>query len=170
MAVIVMGITTLVLSLGAWSWPVQPGDTLSGIAAAHGDSLASVETANPQIADQGLIYAGDVITGPGGSGGALVPPAPAVSSPAPAASSPAPAASSSGSGYSAAGVPQSFLDCIAYRESTNGTNPAAGGNVFGIIPASGYNVAGESLAQQEQVVSQLYARYGSAPWTPSDGC
>ena len=28
---------------------VQPGDTLSGIAAEHGDSLASVEAVNPQL-------------------------------------------------------------------------------------------------------------------------
>ena len=31
------------------AYTVQPGDTLSGIAAAHGESLAAIEHANPQF-------------------------------------------------------------------------------------------------------------------------
>jgi hypothetical protein len=66
-------------------------------------------------------------------------------------------------------VPQSLASCIWYRESTDGQNPAAHGNQFGIIPVSGYNVAGDSVAQQEQVAGQLFAAYGGSPWL-ADGC
>ena len=46
---------------------------------------------------------------------------------------------------------------MAYRESTDLQNPAASGNAYGIIPASGYNVYGTSLAHQKQVFAELYA-------------
>jgi hypothetical protein len=67
------------------------------------------------------------------------------------------------------GVPSSFASCVAYRESTNLQNPAANGNAYGIIPASGYNVSGGSLASQKQVFAKLYQQYGTSPWA-SDGC
>ena len=83
--------------------------------------------------------------------------------------------SSSGLGYGSGGlgdipgVPHSFAVCVAYRESTNGTNPAAHGNVYGIIPASGYNVSGDSIAQQKQVFKQIYDTSGPRAWA-ADGC
>jgi hypothetical protein len=82
---------------------------------------------------------------------------------------------SSGGGYSSSsltdipGVPQSFAACVAYRESTNGTNQAYNGGVYGIIRASGVNVNGQSLAAQKQAFSQLYKQYGGHPWA-ADGC
>ena len=66
-------------------------------------------------------------------------------------------------------VPQSLAACVAYRESTNLQNPAADGNAYGIIPASGYNVYGTSLANQKQVFAELYQQYGGSPWA-ADGC
>ena len=83
--------------------------------------------------------------------------------------------SSSGSGDASGalgdipGVPQSFAACVAYRESTNNTNPAAHGNAYGIIPASGYNVSGDSVAQQKQVFKQIYDTSGPRAWA-ADGC
>ena len=83
--------------------------------------------------------------------------------------------STGSSGYSSSslsdipGVPSSLASCVAYRESTNLQNPAADGNAYGIIPASGYNVEGASLAQQKQVFAELYAQDGGAPWA-ADGC
>jgi hypothetical protein len=68
------------------------------------------------------------------------------------------------------GVPSSFAACVAFRESTNGTNQAFNGGVYGIIRASGINVNGQSLAAQKRAFSQLYQQYGTAPWAPSDGC
>jgi LysM repeat protein len=67
------------------------------------------------------------------------------------------------------GVPQSYAACVAYRESTNNTNPAAHGNAYGIIPASGYNVAGDSIAQQKQVFKEIYDTTGASAWA-ADGC
>jgi hypothetical protein len=84
-------------------------------------------------------------------------------------------ASSSGSGSASGalgdvpGVPQAFATCVAYRESTNNNNPAAHGNAYGIIPASGYNVSGDSIAQQKQVFKQIYDTAGPRAWA-ADGC
>ena len=84
-------------------------------------------------------------------------------------------AGSNGSGFDSSalgdipGVPQSFAACVAYRESTNDTNPAANGNAYGIIPASGYSVSGDSIAQQKQVFKQIYDTSGPRAWA-ADGC
>jgi LysM repeat protein len=169
---------------------VQSGDTLSRIAASHGVSLAAVEAANPQIHDYNLIYIGQTVQIPArGHASSLA----SVQDSADTASvqrynvTPArtrtpvrlanasPASVSSGAGYGSSaldnipGVPKSFAACVAYRESTDLQNPAARGNAYGIIPASGYNVYGTSLAYQKQVFAELYAKYGTAPWA-SDGC
>ena len=185
---------------------VQPGDTLSGIAASHSVSLAAVEAANPHIANFNLIFAGQTIELPSGSSaataitGAQAVPAqqsasvqhsvpvqqsaptqqstPSYSSPSSTASATATVNSGStgsSSGYSSSslsdipGVPSSLASCVAYRESTDLQNPAADGNAYGIIPASGYNVYGTSLAHQKQVFAELYAQDGATPWA-ADGC
>jgi LysM repeat protein len=178
---------------------VHPGDTLSGIAASHGVSLAAVEAANSHLANPDLIYAGQTVEIPEGSSAshgsattqtstapssstqsstaaqsASQSAAPA-SSPSSIASAVTKTSSAGSSGYSSSdlsnvpGVPQSLAACVAYRESTNLQNPAANGNAYGIIPASGYNVAGTSLANQKQVFAQLYQQYGGSPWA-ADGC
>jgi hypothetical protein len=178
---------------------VQPGDTLSGIAASHSVSLAAVEAANPHVSNFNMIFAGQTIELPAGSSATAVitgsHAAPAqqsasyqhsvpVQQSAPSYTSPSSTASASAvthtsstgsSGYSSSslsdipGVPSSLAACVAYRESTDLQNPAANGNAYGIIPASGYNVEGASLAQQKQVFAQLYAQDGGAPWA-ADGC
>lgn len=165
---------------------VQPGDTLSGIASAHSESLATVESDNPQFRDNwNLIFVGQTVnigggeawTPPSAPAPAFTPPPAPVhtSSPSYVPSAPAPAVSQGGSsgtqtsGFHIPGMSDSLASCIAYRESTNDTNPAANGNAFGIIPASGYNVAGDSLSQQEQVAGQIYATSGGAAWS-ADGC
>ena len=179
---------------------VQPGDTLSGIAASHSVSLAAVEAANPHISNFNLIFAGQTIELPEGSSAATaitgsqaapaqqsasvqhsVPvqqSAPSYSSPSSTASATATvhqSSSTGSSGYSSSslsdipGVPSSLASCVAYRESTDLQNPAANGNAYGIIPASGYNVYGTSIAHQKQVFAELYAQDGATPWA-ADGC
>jgi LysM repeat protein len=184
----------LLTALALAAYLVQPGDTLSGIAASHGASLAAVETANPQLSDPNLIYAGQSIKIPAGSSaaqgstpqGSTAPSSGSHSAPAqpsataytsPSSIASATARTSSGGSTSSSssslsdvpGVPQSLAACVAYRESTNLQNPAANGNAYGIIPASGYNVNGTSLANQKQVFAELYQQYGGAPWA-ADGC
>jgi hypothetical protein len=179
---------------------VQPGDTLSGIAASHSVSLAAVEAANPHISNVNLIFAGQTIDLPVGSSATAVisgshatpvrssvpvqrtstveqsaPVQHSYSSPSSIASATATSQTSSGGGYSSSslsdipGVPSSLASCVAYRESTDLQNPAANGNAYGIIPASGYNVYGTSLAHQKQVFAELYAQDGATPWA-ADGC
>lgn len=159
------------LALAAHMYTVQPGDTLSGIAASHGVSLAAVESANPQIRDFDLIYVGDHVSLPGsGQEAAASPPVYHHHTVSPAATG------GGGGGYSSSdlasipGVPRSFAACVAFRESTNGTNQAYNGGVYGIINASGEHVNGQSLAAQKAAFARLYQRYGKSPWTPSDGC
>jgi LysM repeat protein len=188
----------LLAAVALVAYLVHPGDTLSGIAASHGVSLAAVEAANSRISNPGLIYAGQTVEVPEGSSashGSSTPQASTAqssstqsSTAAPSSRSAAPASSpasiasavtktSSGgsSGYSSSalsdipGVPQSLAACVAYRESTDLQNPAANGNAYGIIPASGYNVDGTSLANQKQVFAHLYQQYGGSPWA-ADGC
>ena len=145
---------------------VQPGDTLSGIAAAHGTSLAAVEAANPQFSsDYNLISVGQSVSIP--SGGSYAPSAP--SQPTYQPSNPQPVQATAPGGVSIPGMPQGLANCIWRSESSSGTNPAANGNQFGIIPASGYNVAGESVSQQEATAGAIYATTGGAAWA-SDGC
>ena len=49
---------------GTGTYTVVSGDTLGGIAASYGVSLSALETANPQITNPDLIYAGNVLTIP----------------------------------------------------------------------------------------------------------
>jgi hypothetical protein len=86
---------------------------------------------------------------------------------APSTTSAAPTTTSPGGYSSVSGVPASFAACVANRESSDG---AGSSNIYGIIPASGYSVAGMSVAQQKQVFSQLYAKVGTSGWSPYDGC
>ena len=176
---------------------VQPGDTLSGIAASHSVSLAAVESANTQLSNPNVIYAGQTLEIPKTSAAAQASTAAQASATprsyttsqstssqsASSAGSPSSIASTvtqassggSSSSYSSSslsdipGVPQSLAACVAYRESTDLQNPAANGNAYGIIPASGYNVDGTSLAHQKQVFAELYQQDGASPWA-ADGC
>jgi LysM repeat protein len=149
---------------------VHPGDTLSGIAQSLGVSLSSVEAANPQITNPDLIYAGNLVNVPGSSSG------PARHATVQHAASNPPAAATSSGSFSTSdladipGVPRQFAACVAFRESTNGTNQAYNGGVYGIIRASGINVNGQSLAAQKAAFAKLYAQYGDQPWRPSEGC
>lgn len=160
---------------------VKPGDTLSGIAASHGAKLAAVEVANPQIKNFNLIYPGQTIKLPKGSAASHQSHTPSAHKSAHSHHAPSHRSSSHtttrsySSGYSSSslsdipGVPSSFAACVAYRESTDLQNPAARGNAYGIIPASGYNGYAMTLSQQKQAFAKLYQQYGTRPWA-SDGC
>jgi len=49
------------------TYTVQHGDTLQGIAAAHGLSLAALQEANPQIHNPDVVYPGDHVNIPAGN-------------------------------------------------------------------------------------------------------
>lgn len=153
---------------------VEPGNTLSGIAAQYGTSYQALAAANG-IGNPNLIYAGQRIAVGGGEAqpvqqnsvqSSYTPP----QTPASTTYTPTPVASGGGALDNVPGVPSGFAACVAQRESSNGTNQAYNGGVYGIINASGYHVNGQSLAAQKQAFSALYAQYGAAPWQPSDGC
>ena len=163
---------------------IKPGDTLSGIAASHGVKLAAVEVANPQIKNPDMIFPGQTVKLPKGSTASHGSHTTSAHKSAHSYSAPSQRSSSHtthaatqsySSGYSSSslsdipGVPSSFAACVAYRESTDLKNPAARGNAYGIIPASGYNGYAMTLSQQKQTFAKLYREYGTRPWA-SDGC
>lgn len=49
------------------TYVIQPGDTMSGIAAAHGVSLAALVAANPQVTNPNIIHPGEVLNITGGT-------------------------------------------------------------------------------------------------------
>ncbi|MBL8920437.1 MAG: LysM peptidoglycan-binding domain-containing protein [Myxococcaceae bacterium] len=49
------------------AYQIRPGDTLSGIAARHGTTVAALMRANPQIKNANLIYSGHTLNLPGSS-------------------------------------------------------------------------------------------------------
>jgi LysM repeat protein len=105
---------------------VQPGDTLSGIAASAGVPLSKVEAANRWIKNPNLIYAGQVVHVPDGRSG-ITPMAPTYYQ-APAASS-TPSASSDTSAAAASSPAESTGTSSAstgYSAST-GTSSASTG-------------------------------------------
>ncbi len=118
---------------------VQPGDTLSGIAASAGVPLSKVEAANRWIKNPNLIYAGQVVHVPDGRSG-ITPMAPTYYQ-APAASS-TPSASSDTSA-AASTTP---------AEST-GTSSASTGYSGGHVSQHGHVVGqhGHQLGQHGQL-------------------
>ena len=176
---------------------VQAGDTLSGIAAQSGQSLARVEADNPQITNPNVITVGELVHVWGGnaslaplraqsggstktstSQGSTTQGSTAQASDSQASSASAsdsqssstPASTSSGAGS----APSSFQQCVAWRESSN--TPTDPDGLYGILPSTwqslGYSgTAGQaSVAQQDQAFQRLYAQDGTSPWAQYDGC
>jgi peptidoglycan hydrolase CwlO-like protein len=74
---------------------------------------------------------------------------------------------------STSSAPSSFQACVAFRESTDGTLSS---NIYGFLqgtwsslglPGSPYTAP---ASEQNQAFQALYARDGTAPWAPYDGC
>jgi spore germination protein YaaH len=161
---------------------VQPGDTLSGIAASSGVSLTNVEAANNWIKNPNLIYVGQKINVPDGRSG-ITPAAPTYYQ-APASSSTssegsdtsaaATGTSSASSGTSSASTgtsaststpaaststgssPSSFQQCVAWRES--GNNPTASSSgLYGILPSTWASLGYSGTAGSASVAQQNQA-------------
>ena len=153
---------------------VQTGDTLSGIAAQSGVSLAQVEAANPQITNPDVITVGDLVNVPGGSSGAA-PAAPASSAPASSTQTGTSTGTSTSTQSSGGSAPSSFQQCVAWRESSNNPTASSAG-LYGILPSTWHSLglsgtAGQaSVSEQNAAFQKLYAQYGTSPWAPYDGC
>jgi hypothetical protein len=179
---------------------VQAGETLSGIAAQSGQSLARVEADNPQITNPNVITVGELVHVWGGNAslaplraqsggstkssttqGSTTQGSTAQASDSQASDSQASSASASGSQSSSTpassgtgSAPSSFQQCVAWRESSN--TPTDPDGLYGILPSTwqslGYSgTAGQaSVAQQDQAFQRLYAQDGTSPWAQYDGC
>jgi len=165
---------------------VQPGDTLSGIAASSGVSLSKVEAANHWLKNPNLIYVGQVVHVPDGRSG-ITPMAPAYyqapavsSTPSASTSTPASTGTSYSSGASAStgtssessgtssastgtpaaststGASGSFQQCVAWRES--GNNPTASSSgLYGILPSTWASLGYSGTAGAASVAQQNQA-------------
>lgn len=143
---------------------VQSGNTLSGVAAAHGVPLSQVEADNPQITNPNLIYAGEQISiGPGAESAPVTPqPVQAVQQ--------APAQPATTSGYQA---------CVRAHESGGQSQVMNSSGHYGLyqFSATAWAAAGgnpdefghASVAEQNQAFHSLYSQLGSQPWQ-GDGC
>lgn len=162
---------------------VQPGNTLSGISAAHGVSWEAVAAANPQLKNPNLIYPGEKLFVPSAKsahGEQRSYQAPAT---APAAT-PAPVQQSHYSSPSSSYVPTSgdsgFQSCVIQRES--GGDPAVmnSSGHYGLYQFSASTWAeyggkpadfgNASVAEQNQVFSNAMAAGGASNWSAYDGC
>jgi Transglycosylase-like domain len=69
--------------------------------------------------------------------------------------------------------PSGFQACVAYRESGDGVSSS---DIYGFLPSTWASLGlpgspyTASPAQQDAAFQMLYARDGSAPWAPYDGC
>jgi LysM repeat protein len=151
----------LALALAATVY-VQPGQTLSGIAASQGASLAAVESANPQIGDPNTIYVGEAVNLPGALSALSAPSA-------------APSESATSSPES------SFQACVISRESGGDAQVMNGSGHYGLYQFSastwaayGGNPADfgdASVSEQNQVFENAVSSPdGEANWSPYDGC
>jgi len=159
---------------------VQAGDTLSGIAAQSGVSLAKVEADNPQITNPNVITVGELVHVWGGnaslaplraqsggstksstSQGSTTQGSTAQGSTAQAGDSQASSASASGSQSSstpastssgAGSAPSSFQQCVAWRESSN--TPTDPDGLYGILPSTWQSLGYSGTAGQASVAQQ----------------
>ena len=72
-------------------------------------------------------------------------------------------------------VHSAFAQCVRLRESHNGADPNADGNLYGVenpgLPGGTYDWARSvSRTTQDRIAYRLYQRYGVQPWRPYDGC
>jgi LysM repeat protein len=149
------------------TYTVASGDTLwsIGIRFLHRlDAWQAIASLN-RVPNPNLIYVGQVITIPSDTQPASAPPPTPVPKPKPQVTytPPAPVRAAASGGFQA---------CVAWRESGNGQNP----NVYGFLDSTWHSLglsgspSTASRAQQDAAFAQLYAKAGTVPWAPYDGC
>ncbi|HEY5352585.1 MAG TPA: LysM peptidoglycan-binding domain-containing protein [Streptosporangiaceae bacterium] len=125
---------------------VQPGDTLSGIAASAGVSLHKVEKANRSIKNPNLIYVGQVVHVPDGHKGPL--PATPAYYQAPAAQAPAASSTPSASSDTSAESGTSSVSSGTTSVSSGTTSESSGtSSVSSSTPAASTTGASSSFQQ-----------------------
>lgn len=154
---------------------VAAGDTLSGIAYSHGDSLAAIESVNRQIANPNLIYPGQVVNLPGS--GATTTASAADHESDGDSDDPQPTHDPGGRYFAPAGT---FQQCVISRESggnPSAVNPVSGaGGLYQFLPSTWHALGYSGLPEyapvweQNQAFARLYAQAGTSPWAPYDHC
>ena len=143
---------------------VQPGDTLSGIAASAGVPLSKVEAANRWIKNPNLIYAGQVVHVPDGRSG-ITPMAP-TSYQAPAASSTPSASSDTSAAASTTPAESTGTSSASTGYSASAGTSASTGTSSASTGASSAST-GSSPSSFQQCVS--WRESGNNPTASSSG-
>lgn len=167
----------LMFSAPPVTYTVQPGDTMSQIAATHGIPLPELEMWNP-LPDENLIYAGQEIRLSGTVSPSSIAGAYHTQQPATQPEPQQPSQTSQGT----TSIP-AWATCIVQRES--GGNPGAvnsipgyignGGGLFGDLQSTWNNYDGYAqpfdapVSVQIAFNNQLRAQDGLSPWA-ADGC
>ncbi|HUK68175.1 MAG TPA: LysM peptidoglycan-binding domain-containing protein [Streptosporangiaceae bacterium] len=169
----------MIAALLATTIVVQPGQTLSGIAANAGESLASIEAANPQVPNPNLIYPGQVIQAGGAQMDGAPAPAPIPSQSDASNGTSTPVAAPAPAPDSQVANPGSFQGCVIQHESGGSAQVMNSSGHYGLYQfdystwvANGGSPAdfgNASAAEQTSVFDQAYSSSGSAPWA-GDGC
>ena len=187
---------------------VQPGDTLSGIAAQSGVSLINLEAANSWIKNPNLIYVGQQVTVPDGKSGGTASATGSATSSTTAGdgdgdgdsddgvvtSTPAPSAAvrrAAGVGRRrppppppprrprrSAGAPRPRPSSSAWPGGSRATTrPRPAPACTGILPSTWASLgllrhrrSRRRSPSRTAAFQQLYAKYGTSPWAPYDGC
>ncbi len=155
------------------TYTVQPGDTLSSIAASHGTTWPTLAAEN-HLASPNLIFAGQVLTLDGDAPAASAPVTSAQTYPA---STPVSQSAPVTSGTS---TPSSGTEaCIVQHESGGNAQVTNSSGHYGSYQfsegtwvASGGNPSDfghASAGEQQQVFNQAVSRFGYQPWA-GDGC
>jgi LysM repeat protein len=178
------------MSLSGHTYTVQPGDTLTIIAASQHVNWQAIYAANQAVLgpSPNLIRPGErlVIPGPGGIAVTAADPrqqpqgVPQQRPTGPVTTVATSAQAASGSVGSVSGVPASFQSCVISRESggnPSAVNPSSGaGGLYQFLPSTwaalGYSGLPQnaSAATQNAAFAKAYALWGTQPWAPSDGC
>lgn len=171
---------TSVVLTASDSYMVQPGDTLSTIAATHdvqGGWQALYSMNSGIIRNPNVIYPDQTLKLDGTYNAAAIQPA-ALSQPA-VQQAPMQQSASASAPVSTAGD-SGFQQCVIQRESGGDPNIWNQSGHYGLYQfdeqtwVSGGGAAADfghaSVAEQNQVFANVYAARGAQPWAPSDGC
>ncbi len=143
------------------AYTVRSGDTMSGIAARHGVSLAALERANPQVRNPNLIYVGQRLNIPGGGDSFTPPPT----------SNPPPSTGGVSGIATAPGVKGNAQQTIDFFMSKGLTRAQAAGIAGNLLYESGFNPNAVGDGGTSFGVAQWHAGRGAAmkSWTTSHG-
>jgi LysM repeat protein len=145
---------------------VQPGDTLSGIAASAGVSLTKVEAANRWIKNPNLIYVGQVVHVPDGRSG-ITPEAPTYYQAPATSSTPSASTGTSDAGSGTSSASAGYSASSGTSSESSGTSSVSSGTSSVSSGTSATSAGGSAPSSFQQCVA--WRESGNNPTASSAG-